>query len=52
MIRVITTHEESGLANVVSDVKRICKGANVLDDALAIVGSQAKDSKDIVERWI
>lgn len=52
IIRVITTHEGSGLANVVSDVKRICKGANVLDDALAIVGSQAKDSKDIVERWI
>ena len=52
IIRVITTHEGSGLANVISDVKRICKGANVLDDALAIVGSQAKDSKDIVERWI
>ena len=52
IIRVITTHEGSGLANVVSDVKRICKGANILDDALAIVGSQAKDSKDIVERWI
>ena len=52
IIRVITTHEGSGLANVVSDVKRICKGANVLDDALAIVGSQAKESKDIVERWI
>ena len=52
IVRVITTHEGSGLANVVSDVKRICKGANVLDDALAIVGSQAKDSKDIVERWI
>ena len=52
IVRVITTHEGSGLANVVSDVKRICKGANVLDDALAIVGSQAKDSKDIVERWV
>ncbi len=52
IVRVITTHEGSGLANVVSDVKRICVGANVLDDALAIVGSQAKDSKDIVERWI
>ena len=52
IVRVITTHEGSGLANVVSDVKRICKGANVLDDALAIVGSQAKDSKEIVERWI
>ena len=52
IVRVITTHEGSGLANVVSDVKRICKGANVYDAVLAIVGSQAKDSKDIVERWI
>ena len=31
---------------------KVKKGADVLDDALAIVGSQAKDSKDIVERWI
>ena len=42
-IRVITTHEGSGLANVVSDVKSICKGANVLDDAIAIKGTEAKD---------
>ena len=52
IIRVITTHEGSGLANVVSDVKRICKGANVLDDALAIVGSQAQYSKSKIESWI
>ena len=51
-IRVITTHEGSGLGNVVNDVKRICVGANVLDDALAIKGSQAKESKSIVESWI
>ena len=51
-IRIITTHEGSGLANVVSDVKKICKGANVLDDAIAIVGSQAKDSKSKIESWI
>ena len=51
-IRIITTHEGSGLANVVSDIKRICKGANVLDDSLAIVGSKAKDSKPIIESWI
>jgi len=51
-IRVITTHEGSGLANVVSDVKRVCKNANVLDDALAIKGSQAKDSKSLIESWI
>ena len=52
IIRVITTHEGSGLANVLNDVKRICKGANVLDDAIAIVGSQAKDSKSRIESWV
>ena len=51
-IRVITTHEWSGVANVLKDVKRICKGANVLDDAIAIVGSQAKESKSKIESWI
>ena len=52
IVRVVTTHEGSGLANVVSDVKKICVGANVLDDAIAIVGSKAKDSKSIIENWI
>lgn len=51
-IRVITTHEGSGLANVVNDVKRICKGANVLDDAIAIKGSEAINAKPIIEGWI
>jgi len=51
-IRIITTHEGSGLANVPNDIKRICKGANVLDDAIAIVGSQAKDSKSKIESWL
>ena len=50
-IRIITTHEGSGLANVPSDVKKVCKGANVLDDALAIKGSTAKDSKSKLEEW-
>ena len=52
IVRVVTTHEGSGLGNVVADVKRICKGATVLDDALAIRGSSAKDSKDRVEEWV
>ena len=51
-IRIITTHEGSGLANVVSDVKRICVGANVLDDAIAIKGTDAKNSKTKIENWI
>lgn len=51
-IRVITTHEGSGLGSVVSDVKRLCKGANVLDDALAIRGSDVYSSKSKLENWI
>ena len=52
IIRIITTHEGSGLANVPNDIKRICKNAEVLDDAIAIRGSNAKDSKSIIESWI
>ena len=52
-IRIVTTHEGSGLANVVNDVKRICVGANVLeDDALSIIGSQAKNAKNRIEEWV
>ena len=51
-IRIITTHEGSGLGTVVDDIKKICVGANVLDDAIAIKGSQAKASKLILKSWI
>ena len=51
-IRIITTHEGSGLANVPNDVKRICKGANVLDDAIAIRGADCKNSRGKIENWV
>jgi len=51
-IRIITTHEGSGLANVPNDIKRICKNANVLDDAIAIRGKDAINSKSVIEGWI
>ena len=51
-IRVITTHEGSGIANTIKDVKRICTGADVSDNGLAIKGSQAKGSKAKVEAWL
>ncbi len=51
-IRIITTHEGTGLGNVVNDIKRVCKGANVLDNALPIKGSLAKESKSLIESWI
>ncbi len=51
-VRVVTTHEGSGLGNVVADVSRICKGAEVDRNGLAIRGSQAKSSKRKVEKWL
>lgn len=51
-VRVITTHEGSGLASVVRDVKKNCKGAIVDEKGLAIKGSRAKNSKATVERWL
>ena len=51
-IRVITTHEGSGLGSVISDVKRICTGAIVDDNGLAIKGSSVGSARSKVEEWI
>ena len=51
-VRVISTHEGSGLGSMVSDLKRICKGADVDHNGLAIKGSRARSSKSDVERWL
>ena len=51
-VRIISTHEGSGLGSMVSDVKKICKGAMVDTKGLAIVGSQAKTSKSKLEKWL
>ncbi|CBK74162.1 hypothetical protein CIY_13570 [Butyrivibrio fibrisolvens 16/4] len=51
-VRIICTHEGSGLSGMPSDVKKMCKGANVDTNGLAIKGSSAKESKDKVKAWI
>ena len=51
-VRVISTHEGSGLGSMVSDVARMCKGADVKKPGLAVKGSQAKDSKKKVSDWL
>lgn len=51
-VRVFTTHEGSGLASILSQVKKLCVGANVLDDALAIRGSRVNSARERVEDWI
>ena len=52
IVRVISTHEGSGLANMPRDVKKMCKGADVDMKGLAIQGSQAKNSKQRVADWL
>lgn len=51
IIKVFTTHEGSGLGNVVSDVRKICKEATILD-SIAIQGSLVYESKEKVNKWI
>ena len=51
-VRVISTHEGSGLGSMISDVKRICKGAAVDENGLAIKGSKAKQSEEIIRKWL
>lgn len=51
IIRLFTTHEGSGLGSIPSQLKKICKGAQVLD-GLAIRGSSVNTAKNRVEDWI
>ena len=51
-VRIICTHEGSGLSGMPSDVRRMCKGADVDNKGLAIKGSQAKNSKKTVADWL
>ena len=51
-VRVISTHEGSGLGSMVSDVKRLCKGAEVDANGLAIKGSSAAGSQAALARWL
>ena len=51
VIMPFTTHEGSGLANVVTDIKRLAKGADI-KPGLAIVGSTVNTAKNKVEAWI
>lgn len=51
-VRIICTHEGSGLSGMHSDIKRMCKGADVQSNGLAIKGSQAKNSRKTVDTWL
>ncbi len=50
-IRPFCTHEGSGLGSSESDIKRLCKNANV-KPGLAIRGGSVERSKKDIEKWI
>ena len=46
-----TTHEGSGLGSVVNDLKKLYPNAK-FEKALSVRGSDARTSKDRVEKWL
>ena len=46
-----TTHEGSGLGSVVNDLKKLYPNAK-LEKALAVKGTDARSSKERVEKWL
>lgn len=46
-----TTHEGSGLGRTVNDLKKLYPNATI-EKALAVKGSEARSSKDRVEKWL
>ncbi len=50
-IKIFTTHEGSGLGNVVKDIQNICIDATITN-TLAIKGTNVYQAKDKVEKFI
>ena len=51
IIMPFSTHEGSGLASIVKDIKQYAQNAEI-KQGLAITGSTVNNSKHIVENWI
>lgn len=51
-IRIVTTHEGSGIGEVLNDIKKICMGANIDSNTLSIYGSKVYESREVIEKWI
>lgn len=51
-VRVITTHEGSGLGTTIEDLKKICRGADVDENGLAIVGHEVNECDELLKGWI
>ena len=50
-VRPFVTHEGSGLAQIPAQLSKLCKGAKV-DRGIAIIGRNAKNARDDIEKWL
>lgn len=50
IVKPFSTHEGSGLGNIMQDTNSLCIGAQI-KEGLAIRGSDAKASRDKIESW-
>lgn len=50
-IKLFTTHEGSSLGLIPSQINEICKGSNLVN-TIALQGSQVKNSKAQLEKWV
>ena len=51
VIRPFVTHEGSRMGNVMSQLKEVCKGADI-KDGIAIEGSRVNEARKEIEAWI
>lgn len=51
VIHPFCTHEGSGLAHTVQDIRRTASGA-IVKEGLAICGSSVEGAKKIIEKWV
>ena len=50
IVKPFSTHEGSKLGSIMNDINRICIGSDI-KEGLAILGSEARNSKEKLERW-
>jgi len=51
-VLVVSTHEGSGLGSMPSDIRKMCQGADVSRDGLAIRGSTVHNARKNVTEWL
>ena len=50
-VKLVVTHEGSMLGNVMKDIKKLCKGADI-KEGLSIKGSEVANAKYEVKNWL